>query len=214
MGDIRKPKKLYSNPRHPWQKQRIVEETELSRTYGLKNKTEIYKHTSYVKNMIMHYKYLNTQLTEQAQKEKQELLAKAIKYGFLLHDADVSELLNLHVRNVLERRLQSIVVKRKLARTMKQARQFITHRHITVKGIVVDAPSYLVPLSEEQTIAFVARSSLFDESHPERAIEVLKIAAEKEKIQKKEAEAKQEADDTDVVVEVSADETEEVVKAE
>ncbi len=197
MGDPRRARKTYSQPRHPWQKQRIVDEKELLRDYGLKNKTEVYKHTSYIKNMIKHYKFLNTQLTEQSTKEKESLLVKAKRYGFVSTDADMSELLNLNVRNVLERRLQSVVVKCKLARTPKQARQFITHRHITVNGVVVDAPSYLVPLAEEATIAFVARSSLFDEAHPERSIEAQKIALEKEALAKAAKEAKaQNTEDT------------------
>jgi small subunit ribosomal protein S4 len=185
MGDAKKIKKSYSGPRHPWNKTRIEEEGVLVRDYGLKNKTEVYKNISYIKNMIKHYKYLNTQLNDQSLVEKKELLAKAIRFGFLPQTADVSDLLNMSVRDVLERRLQTVIVKKKLARTPKQARQFITHRHITVNGVVVDAPSYLVPLSEETQLGFVGRSSLADEAHPERAIEANRIKAEKDALLKK-----------------------------
>jgi small subunit ribosomal protein S4 len=205
MGDAKKVSKKYSNPRHPWNKARIEEEQVLVRDFGLKNKKEIYKSTSYIKNMIKHYKVLNTKLNEQSAVEKKELLAKAIKYGFLPSTADVSDLLNLSVRDVLERRLQTVVVKRKLARTPKQARQFITHRHITVNGIVVDAPSYLVSLSEEDSLGFVERSSLFDATHPERAIEANRIRAEKEAILAKKKSAEDAVADIEEV-EIAIDE--------
>ena len=41
MGDPKKIRKSYRTPSHPWQKQRIVEEDELLKTYGIKNKTHI-----------------------------------------------------------------------------------------------------------------------------------------------------------------------------
>ena len=180
MGDPKKAKKTYTTPRHPWQKARIVEEKEIVREYGLKNKKEVYKYSSKLKNMVNHYKVLNTLLTEQSGKEKEELLAKAVRYGLLKSDEDVSHLLNLKIKDILERRLQSIVLKKKLARSMKQARQFITHRHITVNGVVIDAPGYLVSNSDEAAIAFVGLSPLVDEQHPERAIEQKEIKAELE----------------------------------
>jgi small subunit ribosomal protein S4 len=43
---------------------------------------------------------------------------------------------------LLERRLDAVVVRAGLARTIYQARQFVTHRHITVNGRRVDRPSY------------------------------------------------------------------------
>ncbi|HEY3501760.1 MAG TPA: 30S ribosomal protein S4 [Actinocatenispora sp.] len=43
---------------------------------------------------------------------------------------------------LLERRLDAVVLRSGLARTIYQARQFVTHRHITVNGRRVDRPSY------------------------------------------------------------------------
>ena len=189
MGDPKKVKKTYTTPRHPWQKSRIDEEKIIVREYALKNKKEVYKYNSKLKNMVNHYKVLNTLLTEQSQKEQDELFAKAVRYGLLKADEDISHLLNLKIKDILERRLQSVVLKKKLARTMKQARQFITHRHILVSGVVIDAPGYLVSVSDEANIEFVTRSPLVDEQHPERAIEQQQIKAELEatKIQTEEA---------------------------
>lgn len=212
MGDIKKARKKYDTPRHPWQKSRIEEEKVLVREYGLKNKREIYKHNSYVKRIIDHYKKLNYQQTQQAQIEKEQLLQKAKRYGLVPKDASIQVLLSMTTKDLLERRLQTIVYKKKLARSVKQARQFITHRHITVDGRVVDAPGYIVSASEDATIAFVPRSTLFDEMHPERAAVKTKkeIAEEKKRIEKSKSkivdpdlpEDLPQAEPTEVVVEV------------
>lgn len=45
---------------------------------------------------------------------------------------------------LLERRLDNVVYRTGLARTRPQARQFVTHGHVTVNGNKVDIPSYLV----------------------------------------------------------------------
>src|ERR1700759_1430643 len=46
--------------------------------------------------------------------------------------------------SLLERRLDATVLRAGFAKTIYQARQFVTHRHITVNGSRVDKPSYRV----------------------------------------------------------------------
>ena len=45
---------------------------------------------------------------------------------------------------LLEMRLDALVLRAGFARTTAQARQFVTHRHILVDGKIVDRPSYRV----------------------------------------------------------------------
>jgi small subunit ribosomal protein S4 len=45
---------------------------------------------------------------------------------------------------LLEMRLDAVVLRSGLARTIAQARQIVGHRHVTVDGLVVDKPSYRV----------------------------------------------------------------------
>jgi small subunit ribosomal protein S4 len=45
---------------------------------------------------------------------------------------------------LLEMRLDAVVLRSGLARTVAQARQIVVHRHVTVDGLVVDKPSYRV----------------------------------------------------------------------
>ncbi len=57
---------------------------------------------------------------------------------------------------LLERRLDAVVLRAGLARTVAQARQAVVHRHITVDGARVDKPSYRV--KPGQVIAVHERS--------------------------------------------------------
>jgi small subunit ribosomal protein S4 len=52
----------------------------------------------------------------------------------------------------MRRRLQTIVVVKKLASTPKQARQLIVHKKILVDKKAVDSPSYVVPVELENKI--------------------------------------------------------------
>jgi small subunit ribosomal protein S4 len=208
MGDPRKTRKTYSGPRHPWQKARIEEEKVLLREFGLKNKTEIYKHNSMIKRMINHYKDLNSVTTSQADVEKKQLLSRAHRLGLMPAEKDITAMLDLTVRDALERRLQTVLFKKKLARSVKQARQFITHRHVMINGRVVDAPSYIVPVSEEDSIVFIERSALSDEMHPERNLKKEEPVAEEAPAEENTEEKKAEEKVAEVEVNVDDSETE------
>lgn len=56
----------------------------------------------------------------------------------------------------LETRLDALVLRAGFARTIYQARQAVTHRHITVNGKLVDKPSYRV--KPDDVIAIAPRS--------------------------------------------------------
>lgn len=184
MGDPRRLKKKYSAPIHPWQAARIQEEKEIKKEYGLKNKLEIWKATSKLKNFANQAKKLIALTGKQAEKETIQLLTKLKRLAILEEDAQLSDVLGLTVRSILERRLETLVCKKGLARSPKQARQFITHRHILVNGVKVTAPGYLVP-REKEDITFVEKSRLSNAEHPERTLlkkkEIKKEAKETDK---------------------------------
>ena len=183
MGSVKKTRSKYSGPSHPWQRARMEEEAPLKKEYGLKNKTEIWKMNSFMKKIKFTAKKLISLTTEQAQIEKAHLIAKINNYGFLGQKAVRAEdALNITLKNMLERRLQTQVVKKGLARSVNQARQMITHRHITVDGKMITSPSYIVRVSEESKIAFASRSGFLSADHPERAA----IAMPKKEVRKEE----------------------------
>ena len=50
MGDPKKQRKKYETPLHPWQGERILAEKKIMEEYGLKNKKEIWKMNSMLRN--------------------------------------------------------------------------------------------------------------------------------------------------------------------
>ena len=155
---------------HPWQKDRILEEKEIREQYGLRRKYEIWKMDSILKNFTRQAKNLVTIRNKQVEKERGQLLSKLHSLGLIDKNAKIEDILSLTLNDIMERRLQTLVYRKTLARTMSQARQFIVHEHIALGDKVVTSPSYLVLSAEEGAIQFTGNSSLADSSHPERAV--------------------------------------------
>ena len=201
MGDPKKLRKKYSTPSHPWNETSIKNEKELSKEYGLQNKREIYRAISFIKKYRAIAKRLIVDQSSQALKERDQMLTKLGQLGLLQAGANPGDVLGLETKDLLERRLQTIVFRKGLARSIKQARQFITHRHIKVGDKEVTAPSYVVSTAEEVLVKFKGNSSLDDVEHPERAIVTkpnaeTKIEAKKEEKAEVKAEEKKEAKET------------------
>ncbi len=174
MGAPKKQRKKYSTALNPWQKTRIEEEIILLKEYGLKNKREIYKMRSILKGFADQSKNLIASKTKQAEKERIALLNKLSNLGLITKTGNVDDVLDLSLNDIMDRRLQTLVYKKAMARSIKQARQFIVHEHIVLGNKIITVPSYLVPVEEENLISFVAKSKLADSEHPERTAIVKK----------------------------------------
>lgn len=172
MGDPKKQKKSYSTPRHPWEKSRIEEEKVYLKNYGLKSNQEIWRYRSLVESFKNQAKRLSAIDSEQGEKEKKQLLTRLGSLGLLKSGAELEEVLNLTVTDLLDRRLQTIVFKKGLARSAKQSRQLITHNHIKVGEKTITSPGKILNLKEEGTVSFSVKSSFNDEMHPERVQEM------------------------------------------
>ncbi|HLC58452.1 MAG TPA: 30S ribosomal protein S4 [Candidatus Nanoarchaeia archaeon] len=171
MGDPRKSRRKYKSPDHPWQLWRIKEEKVLERDYGLKNKREIWKIRSDLRRISTQVKKLIREKSKgnpQAELEEKQLLDRLNKLSLIAEGTSLADVLALDIKNLLNRRLQTIVFKMGLCLTAKQARQFILHGHIFVNGKKITIPSYYVNRSEESLITFNANSSLNSDQHPER----------------------------------------------
>jgi len=168
MGDPRKQRKKYDTPGHPWQAERITREAILLKEYGLKNKKELWKMGSILQRFKAQTKEIIKKNDSQAEKEQQQMLNKLTKMGLVESGIKLENILDLNVEDLLQRRLQTLVFKKGLSKTMKQARQFIVHGHIFVGDKKVTVPSYIVLNSEEHNITFKATSALSNENHPER----------------------------------------------
>ena len=171
MGDPKKHRKKYSGPSHPWEAARIEKEGIFTKEFGLKNKQEIWKTDSVLKKFKTQAKNLVSKNDAQATREGELLIKKLYSLGLVDENAKFDNILVLETRDMLKRRLKTVVAARGLARSVKQARQFVTHRHITVGGKLVDAPSYIVKRAEENNIAFASNSELSNPEHAERVVE-------------------------------------------
>ncbi len=163
-----KLRKKYMGPEHLWQMKRIKEESQLRKKYGYKNKKEIWKVQSTLRNFRAQARRLIPLKDKQAELEKQQLISKLAALGIIKEDSHIEDILALDIRDLLERRLQTILLKKKMVNSIKQARQFITHGHIKIGENKITSPSYLVRISEESQIGFSENSSIFSEMHPER----------------------------------------------
>ena len=59
---------------------------------------------------------------------------------------------------MLERRLDSVIFRMGYARTRREARQIVGHKHITVNGKVVNIPSYLIKAGDVIAVSEKAKS--------------------------------------------------------
>lgn len=152
MGDPRKPKKKYYRPLKPYNKKRIDEEAQIITKYGLKNKREIWKAEKYVGDIRDQAKKLI--LNSEGQ---EKLFNRLLKYGLIKENASIDDILDLTKEAILDRRLQTIVLKKGLAKTPREARQLIVHRKIRINQRIVTIPSYLVKILEENKIKLVEK---------------------------------------------------------
>lgn len=143
---MKRKHKQYSRPKRPFDKTRIEEEAKIKKDFGLKNKKEIWKAEAKIKVMREKAKKLIS-----ANKETQQaLFDKLKKMG--LNANSIGEILALDKKDYLNRRLQTILVKKELTTTMRAARQLITHKKVLVDGKAVNSPSYIVPVKLENKI--------------------------------------------------------------
>jgi small subunit ribosomal protein S4 len=159
--------KSYETPNHPFQGERIDEEHGLVGQYGLATKEELWRAQSELRSHRREARRLLGQISEERSGE--EFVARLQRLGILDAQEGLGDVLSLDVTDVLERRLQTVVYRQGLANTPRQARQFVSHGHITVDGSRVTIPSYTVAVTEEDDIAFDANSPIDDELHPARA---------------------------------------------
>uniref|UniRef100_A0A7J2TJP6 Small ribosomal subunit protein uS4 n=1 Tax=Archaeoglobus fulgidus TaxID=2234 RepID=A0A7J2TJP6_ARCFL len=165
MGDPKRCRKQYVTPFRPWDKARLEKEAQLVIKYGLRNKRELWR----FQNMLRKYRRVAREMLgkinlpgkegEIARATIQAVIKKLYRLGILSENSTLDDILSLSVENFLERRLQTIVYRQGLAKSIKQARQMIVHGHIEVDGRKVTCPSYIVSRDEESKVALRVRQN-------------------------------------------------------
>ena len=154
MGDPKKSRKKYNTPSHPWQKERVLEEKKIMKEYGLKNKREIWKAQTEIRRIRMLARHLLGYRKEDKEQRVSELLGRLCRLGITDENASLDDVLSLKTTDWLDRRLQTIVFKKGLAKSIRQARQFIVHGLIAINGKKVTIPGYIVRRDEEDKIGY------------------------------------------------------------
>ncbi|MCL4389430.1 30S ribosomal protein S4 [Candidatus Marsarchaeota archaeon] len=153
MGAPKRNRAKHNRPKEVWSTERITSDNQLLEEYGLKNMKELWIAQTRTERIRRNARLFLSGASS-TNKEEVSMIARLSKYGITKQDATLDNLLDLNERALLERRLQSVVFRKGLARTMKQARQFITHGFISVNGKRVNRPGYLVSLSDEKFIGY------------------------------------------------------------
>lgn len=202
MGDPRKFGNKYEHPKRLWESARIKEESALKREYGLKTMRELWVMNQELKVMRREARRLLSVSEDERQRDLPKLMNKLARLGILGRDAKLEQVLSLSVKDILERRLQTRVYRKGLAKSVKQARQLITHGFISVNGRKTDSPSYLVPVDEEGSVSYYKKIDL-------NAGELAEEPAEKEgSIEEDEAEASAESKEDAPQADAGAEKTE------
>lgn len=155
MGDPKvHPRRQFERPRKPWDKARIEEEKKVKELYGLKNKREIWKAKTILRAKRKNARAMLAMSSEKRDEKEKELIDSLIRRGILNERATLDDILMLSESDLMERRLQTLVWRKGLANTCKQARQFIAHGHIAINGKKVSVPGYIVLRDQESAISF------------------------------------------------------------
>jgi len=169
MGDPKKQRKKFDTPRFRWRKDVLQEELKLLGQFGLRNKHELWRHKTALSKNRSIARSLISKSAEERTKMENELLAQLKKKGILQETAVLDNVLDLTIEDILERRLQTVIFRKGLARTIFQSRQLITHGHVTIDGRRVTIPGYIVLREDEAKIVYSPESAI---ATPEHALRV------------------------------------------
>ena len=168
MGDIKNFRRVWKKPKRPLNFDLKMDELKILGTFGLKTKRELWKartELSRVRNQARSLLALSQDVREQ----KEPILMNSLsKVGYVQSDATLDDVLNLEINDLLGRRLQTIVQKKFYFKTPYQARQAVSHGHVLIGDQIVNIPSYLVKVDEEDKVKLTSES-VFNEilSKPE-----------------------------------------------
>ena len=160
MGDPKYPRRAWRKPKRPLNYDLKMSELQTLGTFGLRTKKELWKaHTEL--SRVRHQARSLLALRQEVRKEKEPILMKSLaKIGLVGQDATLDDVLNLNVKDLLARRLQTIVTKKLGFKTPYQARQAVVHGHIMVGDRRVNIPSYTVTITEESSVRFAPESKI------------------------------------------------------
>ncbi len=168
MGDPKKQQKKYTTPRVPYNTEMFMEELKLLGAYGLRNKHELWRAKTELSSLRRRSRGLLAQTATEREKQEKELIGKLYKMGLVQPNGTLDDVLTLSIEDLMERRLQTFIYRKGMAKSLWQARQLIAHGHISINGNEVKVPSYHVLIDDEKTIDYTDVSPYANKDHPLR----------------------------------------------
>lgn len=176
MGDPKLPRRVWRKPKRPLNYELKMEELKTLGTFGLKTKRELWKaHTelSRVRNQARSLLALG----QEVRQEKEPILIKSLsRIGLVGENSTLDDVLNLQVKDLLGRRLQTIVIKKLGFKTPYQARQAVVHGHIMIGDRRITIPSYTVDTDEEKQVKLLPNSAyvkiLEEKNEPDKQADI------------------------------------------
>src|SRR4030067_1935691 len=165
MADPKKQRKKYDTPRFAWRKDILQEELKLLGQFGLRNKHELWRHKTMLSKVRGIARSLIGKTPEERGKMENELLTRLKKLGVLQETAALDNVLDLAIEDLLEIRLQTLVFRKNLTKTIFQSRQLITHGHIIIGNRRVTIPSYIVSREDEPQITYSSQRTQITPEH-------------------------------------------------
>ena len=152
MGDPRKSKKNYNRPRSIWTSDQISSELYVVGSYGLRNKRELWKAQTEIARIRNQARALLSLSIDVRQEKETQLLNYLSRLGLVSSGSSLDDVLNLKIEDILERRLQTIIMKKSNLKSPYQARQLVVHGHVSLGNRKINLPGYLVRKEEESQI--------------------------------------------------------------
>jgi small subunit ribosomal protein S4 len=152
MGDPRKSKKNYNRPRSIWTSDQISSELYVVGSYGLRNKRELWKAQTEIARIRNQARALLALAIDVRHEKETQLLNYLSRLGLVSDQSTLDDVLNLKIEDILERRLQTIIMKKSNLKSPYQARQLVVHGHVSIGNRKINLPGYLVRKEEEHQI--------------------------------------------------------------
>lgn len=152
MGDPRKSRKTFSRPRKIWTSDQLSAELYVIGSYGLRNKRELWKAQTEVASFRNQARALLALPAEDRRQREIKLLKYLGRLGLIDETAALDDILNLKIEHLLERRLQTMIMRKINTKSPYAARQIVVHGHVSIGDRFVNLPGHIVRKEEENRL--------------------------------------------------------------